>query len=593
MKHYTTRHLLRSLCIGVSIFALTGCVDHDYDLSEDIDLTIKLGGDNLTLPGSSSTDILSLSQILDLEDNSSIKPVAADGEYGLAKGDYVLIQDGDQSSSQFDIPEITIGHINGNTSTQVLPEFYNVTGEASISQQVNTVVPNAVRLEDNDVTTELISIEKADIDVEMMLQVGYISSDFTGKAYIEPGYTVTFDKCWTIEIVDQATARFIETVGNNAIRFKTRQAITNTDKQTLRLRLSKVDLTDVPAGQGLYAPGKFKLSNDIESNGEVSLDISDLGLGERANLTIETTTWVNSAVIEKVRGIVDPKIEISETSFNIDDIPDFLSDPKNHLDIENPQINITVSNTSPLSISLSGKLSSFCDASMNATVGIGEDFGTNAIIVRGNSTTEFVISRRPVSGAANNIVVPDLGKLIETIPDRISFHDATSKALRETAEYALGSTYSYKCDYQAVIPLAFGDAMKLFYTHEDTDWDSDLEKYNFGTAEVTLDVLNTIPLDLTPSAIALDVNGNEMNKVTATVEGNIAAGSINSPATSAVKIILRSTGSNMAGLDGIKLMLDATANTAFRGTNLNENQSLKFENIRITVKGGVLVDLND
>lgn len=593
MEQIITRRLLRPLSFCIVAIGLIGCVDRDYDLSEDIDLTVQLGGDNLTLPGSSSTDLLYLSQILDLKEGSSIKPVKEDGECGLSAGDYVLRQQGNSNSSEFDIPLITIGHINGNKSTIVLPEFYNIDGASSISKEVNTVVDGAVHLEDNDITTELVSLESADINVGLTLTVGYLSSDFSGTAYIEPGYKIAFDPCWTIEVADATTAAYIEKVDNHTIRFKTRQAITRTDNKKIKLRITKADLSEVPAGQGLYAPGKFLLDNDVKSEGMISLDITDLGAGKRANLIVETDIEVGSAVIEKVRGIVDPEINVEETSFEIEDIPDFLSDPKNKLDINNPQINISVSNTSPLSISLSAKLSSFVGESENATVGVGEQYGTEPIIVRGSSSTNFIISSRPIAGADNNIIVPDLGKLLETIPDRISIHDVTSKALREVAEYTLGTTYHFDSNYEAVVPLSFGDALELYYSHVDNGWDSDLEDYNFDTAEVTVDVTNTIPLDLTPSATALDTEGNDMNNVTATVEGLIEAGSIATPSTSSVKIILKSTGKNMAGLDGIRLLLDAKSNSAYKGINLNERQALKFDNIRITIKGGVLVDLND
>ncbi len=238
-------------------------------------------------------------------------------------------------------------------------------------------------------------------------------------------------------------------------------------------------------------------------------------------------------------------------------------------------------------------LSSYNKGSETASIGIGRNYGTAPIIVRGNSTTEFVVCRKAVGGSANDIVVPDLNKLIETIPDRFSFHSATSEAIREVNEYTLGAEYTYNCDYSAVIPLAFGDAMVLHYTHEETDWDSDLDKYNFDTVEVSADVINCVPLDMTPTAVALDHNSNELTTVTVDVDGTVTAGSLTKPSTSKLVITIRSTGKNISGLDGVRLLFDATSNSAFVGENLNDQQTLKFENIRITVKGGVIVDLND
>ena len=98
---------------------LTACVDHDYDLSKDIDLTVTLGGNELTLP-TSSTDVYTMAQILDLDpENSSIKPVETQGQYGLNKGDYVLTQTGDPSESTVSIDAVNLSDITGSTVTIV------------------------------------------------------------------------------------------------------------------------------------------------------------------------------------------------------------------------------------------------------------------------------------------------------------------------------------------------------------------------------------------------------------------------------------------------------------------------------------------
>lgn len=583
--------MLHALCIGLAATGVVSCVDHGYDLSEDIDVTIQLGGDNLTLPGS-STDQLFLSKILDLEQGSSIKAVENDGEYGLAKGDYVLIQDGNSSPSRFEVPEVSLGHINGSTSTTALPEFYNPDGQSVISNPTD-MIHNTIRLSDDNVTRDLVSLESADMDVKMKLNVRYTSSDFTGTAYVEKGYTITFDKCWAVEVGDEATAQYLESVNPYTLRFKQRYGISPDHGLSARVRLVKADLTGLPAGQGLYAPGKFFIENQVVSSGDVSIDVADLPAGSRANITIVSEISVSDARLLKVRGIVDPKINISETKFDINDIPDFLSDPENHLDLSNPQVTLSITNNSPLPITLNGRLTSYSKGNEIAEVGIGESYGTAPIIAHANGTTDIIISRAPVSGAADNIVVPELSTLLNTIPDLISFHDAVSKAVPQVSEFILGSTYTFDCDYTAVIPLAFGDAMQLHYSHIDDNWDEDLEKYNFNTAVVTADVVNTIPLDMTPDAVALDAHGNDYTTIDVDVDGTVSAGTIAQPSVTQLKITLKSTGKNISGLDGVKLLFYATANDSFTGTNLNKNQAVKFENIKITLKGGVLVDLNN
>lgn len=80
---------LRGLLI-VSSLGFTACVDNDYDLSKDIDMTVTIGGENLSIPGS-NTDLITMDKILDLDPGSDVKTDA--------NGDYALMMDGSGEQS--------------------------------------------------------------------------------------------------------------------------------------------------------------------------------------------------------------------------------------------------------------------------------------------------------------------------------------------------------------------------------------------------------------------------------------------------------------------------------------------------------------
>ncbi len=82
-NHYTKRLLLTLSFVGSLL--LTACIDDKYDFNE-VDLTIGLGGNNLSIP-TSSTDTIKLADVLDLDDVDwvVIKP----------NGDYVFEMIGD------------------------------------------------------------------------------------------------------------------------------------------------------------------------------------------------------------------------------------------------------------------------------------------------------------------------------------------------------------------------------------------------------------------------------------------------------------------------------------------------------------------
>ena len=103
---------LRGLFV-LSLLGITACVDDAYDLSKDVDMTITVGGENLSIPGS-NTDSITLAKIFDLDPESDVK---AD-----ANGDYALTMNGEGSQSTVNVESVIIegDQINTEASTTEL-----------------------------------------------------------------------------------------------------------------------------------------------------------------------------------------------------------------------------------------------------------------------------------------------------------------------------------------------------------------------------------------------------------------------------------------------------------------------------------------
>ena len=124
-------------------------------------------------------------------------------------------------------------------------------------------------------------------------------------------------------------------------------------------------------------------------------------------------------------------------------------------------------------------------------------------------------------------------------------------------------------------------------------WNSDMQDLDARHAEISLDATNTIPLNMEMTANAIDRNGNVMDEITATVEGTINAGTSAAPSVSTLTIRLESNADGaLKEMDGIAYRVKATVPTEMAGTVLNEKQTLLLDNVVVTVKGGVTVDLN-
>lgn len=586
MKPFITHTAVVALGLSAAL-CLTACVDDDYDLSKDIDMTVQIGSEGFTLPAS-STEQITLSQILDLDENSSIKAVAQ-GQYGLAEGDYVLLQTGNADESEVSIDPVKISRMDGTTTTTQLDEFRGTgSGRTTVDAVGN---PTEINLRDDNVTRELVSLQSADVSVDINVEIGFESSDFSGEAIINQGYKAEFDPNWTLEITDPTTASFLAMADKHTAVFTREMPVSTFSKLIGKLHLVHIDFVQ---GQGLIAPGKFSLSSDVATSGQVSIDGSQLGAGRVAHLDLVVTTQPADAELLAITGVVDPRINVDPTSININDIPDFLSTDENVLDVYNPRISFSVYNTSPVELNLNAIITAYDKDGQTRDVAIGDANGTDPIYILPGTTTHFVVSRRALDSndGSTNIVVPSLGDLIKTIPDRIEFHNIDVKALPKTVSMKLGEPYFYDCEYEAIVPLAFDADFKLHYTHEETDFDEDLSKYNFNEVEVTAEVINTIPMLLTPTAIALDRDNLVIDDVVAEVTPIIAAGTVEAPSTTQLSIVFHSRAENLGRLDGVRLVFDGSTDAQFVDKNLNKAQSLKFNSIVIKIKGGVTVDLN-
>lgn len=94
---------LKTQTLSCAFILLSGCmlscVDNEYDLSKDLDMTMTVGGENLTIPASNTKNI-TLEKIFDLDEGSTVK---AD-----ANGNYALSQTGEGSDTRVSIEDITI-----------------------------------------------------------------------------------------------------------------------------------------------------------------------------------------------------------------------------------------------------------------------------------------------------------------------------------------------------------------------------------------------------------------------------------------------------------------------------------------------------
>lgn len=97
------------------------CVDNKYDLDKDIDMTINVGGEHLTIPAGSS-DTAYLSKIIEVEEGDILQPDAATRVYHLTKKDDIDVE-------PTTVKEVTISETTTNLSPT---EIVHATSSSSV-----------------------------------------------------------------------------------------------------------------------------------------------------------------------------------------------------------------------------------------------------------------------------------------------------------------------------------------------------------------------------------------------------------------------------------------------------------------------------
>lgn len=610
---------------AISPLFFASCVDDSYDLSKDIDMTITVGG-NLGIPGG-GTEEFTLEDIMDLDDpdNSVLQADPVTGEYKLLK-----------SSSEETSVHIDAVTITGESDQSHQTLTFNTPIGETLTSDVNDLQIH-FDFENDDITDDIVTLSEADVncDAIMILDYSETTTGDVGALTLKKGFEIEIavqgqkeqqgkDNTLVINITDKGNAReqfeVVEsdaTLGNQTIRFKKDEVIQRGDKLEIPITISRIQ--NIPTNQGLTSVGHFVINTTISAKGKASIPA-----GGNSDVTINLNIGAEPATVtlESATGKVNPNIDIDIDPVTIDDVPDFLNEDNNTLDIKNPCIMLSVTNDAPVHVNIKADIIRSKDGNQDYTLQIGvpeEDASKpeNAdkrIIAKGSKdnpvTTTYYLSRVAMPGVDNNIELgEDIYNLIKTIPDEIRLENVEAKAL-QNEEYTItlgetGADYLVNTTYELNAPLQFGPDLVINYNDTINDWQSDLEDISFKNAVVEMTALNGIPLNFGIEATAIDVNGNAIPNVKAEVVGNIKPGNkivrkdeygnvINSTGTateSAITVRLSSENGNIENLDGLRITLSGNTNEA-PDVVLNKNMTLQLTNIRIRIEGGVTVDMN-
>lgn len=556
------------------------CVDNKYDLDKDIDMTINVGGEYLTIPAG-STDTTFLSKIIEVEEGDMLQPDVTTHVYHLTKKDDISVE-------PTVVAQVTIN--GAETSLEKgLAEF-------SIGDEVEATID--VELDESN------SLEAVADDIdEALKELGAL------EAQTPATMTVTFEFDGGLKF-DEVKAKNLKVKFPDFLVFEkgeVEEGNTLTLNETLSTTPRKLNVIgyrfgDKP-GEGIpVVDGNISIKKEVFMQGVVQV-VNASGSGE-LKMTMYVT--LDEMTVNSVTGVIQPKIEAETTKIELNDLPDFLKDEDTRLDITNPVILLKADNPLETDVEIDAVLTPKKN-NVNIEgheVKIGTGYGQNKVaLIPG--TNIIALSRTgdcSIEGVTENIKVEDINNLLETIPDDIdvNLHPIVRNENYYNAE--LGKEYDLPASYEVDVPLSFEQGLNIVYNDSVQDLNkdlNDLDKVSLKNAKIMLSVDNAIPLKLQLKAENVqikDVYGNELTAVKKTMEEDkqyvTESTDGEKPATSELVLSLTSDDTAfLSKIDRICFKITAVPGSA-TGVPLKDTQWLKVTSVKLSVPGGVNVDLN-
>lgn len=571
-------------------FSVIGCTNDDYDFDQ-IDATMGFGSGELEIPASSTMNI-PLSDILELEENGSVKIAA--------NGDYLFQLTGSDASSASPMISPIVLRGNSYSSTLTLNASSAAKGTRAAGTHLSFVSHKELMFKYNGMDAAVKSLNSAEVADEIELKINLTLDGLSSAIATIDKATLTLPGYLEIS---QVTGNGNPMVNGSKI---TMENVSTSSNLQLTIKAKKLDFEK----QDAY--GKVVIGNNgsIKMDGYFDLGIeADVTRVPTSALTIDANVNVNDITLKSATGIFDPEINISSLGdVSVTGVPDFLSEDGVRADLDNPQIILSIKNDMDAAAKVSAKVISTKNGQNLATVQLPE---MNICKTTVAPVTKICICRHKTAeltaqyGAANVYEVSNLATLInQHIPDYVQITDVETKAdpsQEMTIEF--GRYYKVVPSYEIYAPLAFAEDAVIEYADDFDGWNDDLDDLELseGTyVRLTADAQNLVPATLIVEATPLGVGGTDISNL---IEVNVKKGTVKASAdgvtavNSPLEIELREkVKGGLQKLDGLSYKVKGKAShdgTTVTGINLNsEKHTLKLENINVKLVGKVIGNFN-
>ena len=619
-----------ALCAG-SAFLTTACVDNSYDLSEDLDLTMGLGSNGLSVP-MGNVEKIYLSDILSVDE--SVKLDAAN--------QYYLVEDG-TTNFDFTIDKVTTKVDNPTLRTDAgkpaLPfntvcEILDAAGVSSITLPAVSQVfsgeaegTESMDFSVTDISSDIKAIHSVSFTpLKVSLNLEWFKSNaalkFDLKELREVEITLpsilhvvegSVSEGWTLAKGNKLVAQSVAFNGANMMKivsFTIDQAQLK-DCSTIEKGEFSRELSISPEALHITMKGKA----DFVNTGSFTMTSNDY-MDVRLYIKVGTPGANNktNVVVTRAKGVFDPLINPDVESIDIaSELPDFLQDPEVRVNVSNPTLKFNVYPNNnvqiPADVDFYATLHSIKDGADQVDPVEFPKYtrlykNTSNVIYFHQDAAPYDPTGLETDAPGKKVQtkkVDNISSLINVLPDRIEVDlgaNGADKHIRVVGEneVALGQKYSQAVDYTIYVPFEFKNGVTIVYTDETDGMNEDLKDYAADGIQISAEAENTIPLDLKATISAYDMNdklipGIQFEEVDVKAGGGTDATAV----TTALTIKATLTDPNLLKkLDKLEFKINAASEATSNATHkLVSTQYVQLKNVKLKLVGQIVADFND
>ena len=574
------RPLIAVALLLTSLGITTSCIDNSYDLNKDIDMTISAGGEHLAIPVG-YTEKITLDKIIEIEEGDDLQ---------LVDGEYHLLKKGNIDNATTEIGEVTVtGTTTIIEATPIAEVAAALTHWQTMAASINKTGTIEVSAHDIDDAIKEIGALKASSPTELIINLGITAGenmDFDNITFTD--LKITFPSILDFEPYTGLSNNILDLDG---------LTINKGEEKNISLQVKGYKFgNETPDGKKIIG-NTLNINEKVIVEGKTTVDVK---MGSSGTKSFTPTIELQEMDIQSVTGVIQPIIEPTGSTVNLENLPDFLEDDATELDITNPIFTFIAKNPLEAPIVLNGTMQGEKNGSIieGSTVILGRNGIDQQDIILEKGDNIIALSRLGTGGpeGSKNIKVSNINDLIKKIPDvvKVDLNPLVEYATYYTVD--LTTSYAMESNYDIDIPLNFGSNLKIVYDETIDNFDLDLEDVDIKKAILSINAVNTIPLAMeikNENVSALDANGNVIKDIDVTVEGTITESKDGkAEVSSTLNINLNETAEGaISKLDGLKLKVTAVPGQA-TDVQLLSTQWLQLTDMKLKIPNGIKVDLN-